>query len=114
MDMDNVVAKTLLGEYGWLLIVGFATLVFRQMLQNAVEAFMVFVGNDYNTDDVVFVGSDEKPARIVRVGIRNTTFYMRSSGQWNIKMVIPNEQLKTMIIKKRLPTNGDKGVSTQK
>ena len=107
-------AKLLIGEYGWILLIGFSSMLFRSAIMNMVEAFMVFVGNNYNTDDVVYVGADEKPARIVRVGVRNTTFYMRSDGQWNIKMCVPNEQLKTMIIKKRLPTNGGGPLTTGK
>ena len=35
---------------------------------------MVFLGNDYNEDDVVEV--DGSPARIVRVGMWKTTFFI--------------------------------------
>ena len=29
-------------------------------------------------------------------------------GKWNIKMIVPNESLKSMVIKKSLPKNGGK------
>ena len=68
---------------------------------------MVFLGNDFNADDVVYLGPEERPARIVRMGIRKTVFYMKDQdGRWNIKMAVPNESLKTMVIKKQLPKNG--------
>ena len=112
MNEDTI--KILLGDYGLWLIVGFVSILFKDVLHNSVEAFMVFIGNDYNSDDVVYVGADEKPARIVRVGLWSTTFYMKSGGDWNVKMVVPNEKLKSLVLKTKLPINGDKGMRTQK
>jgi len=110
--VNEEIAKTYIGEYGWLLVVGFFAVLFKDVIHNAVEAFLVFVGNDYNSDDVVYVGTGEKPARIVRVGVWKTTFYMKSDGDWNVKMVVPNERLKELVIKMKLPVNGDKGLKT--
>jgi hypothetical protein len=104
--VNEEIAKTLIGEYGWILFVGFIAVLFKDVIHNAVEAFMVFVGNDYNSDDVVYVGTEEKPARIVRVGLWKTTFYMKQNKDWAIKMVVPNERLKSLVIKTKLPTNG--------
>ena len=104
--VNEEIAKTLIGEYGWLVAGGFIAVLFKDVIHNAVEAVMVFVGNDYNSDDVVYVGTDEKPARIVRVGIWKTTFYMKQGKDWAIKMVVPNERLKELVIKTKLPTNG--------
>ena len=104
--MNEEVAKTIIGEYGWLVFVGFVTVLFKDVIHNAAQALMVFVGNDYNADDIVYVGTDEKPARIVRVGLWKTTFYMKQGNKWAIKMVVPNEQLKGMVIKTKLPENG--------
>jgi len=107
-------AKTLIGDYGWFLVIAFVSVLFKDVIHNSVEAFMVFVGNDYNSDDVVYVGADEKPARIVRVGLFSTTFYMKSGGDWNVKMVVPNERLKSLVLKTKLPRNGSGGLRTEK
>ena len=110
--MNEEIIKTIIGDYGWILGLGFFSVLFKDVIHNAVEAFMVFVGNDYNSDDVVYVGANEKPARIVRVGLWKTTFYMKSDGDWNVKMVVPNERLKELVIKTKLPINGEKGLKT--
>ena len=40
--------------------------VFRRFIESAVSGFLVFVGNDYNADDIVFLNG--RPGRIIRVG----------------------------------------------
>ena len=49
----------ILGEYGGLFIVGVLTLLFRSTIEKFVAGFIIFMGNDYNEDDVVEV--DGKP-----------------------------------------------------
>ena len=44
--------ESLIGEYGWLFIAGIITLLFQSTIQEAVDGIMVFLGNDYNEDDV--------------------------------------------------------------
>ena len=68
--------EILIGKYGWLFLVGIATLLFQSTIQEAVDGIMVFLGNDYNEDDVVEV--DGSPGRIVRVGLWKTTFFIIS------------------------------------
>ena len=95
----------LIGKYGWLFIVGIVTLLFRQTIESAVAGIMVFMGNDYNEDDVVEV--DGKPGRIVRVGIWTTTFFTYNIVDGKVvgggKMVIQNSKLKDLKIEKPLP-----------
>ena len=45
----------IIGKYGWLFLVGVVTLLFRSTIEKGVAGFMVFMGNDYNEDDVVEV-----------------------------------------------------------
>ena len=40
--------EILIGKYGWLFLVGIATLLFQSTIQEAVDGIMVFLGNDYN------------------------------------------------------------------
>ena len=95
----------LLGKYGWLFIVGVLTLLFRSTIEKLVAGMMVFMGNDYNEDDVVEV--DGRPGRIVRVGIWTTTFFTYNVVDGKIvggsKMVIQNDKLKDLKIEKPLP-----------
>jgi hypothetical protein len=95
----------LLGKYGWLFIVGVLTLLFRSTIEKFVAGLMIFMGNDYNEDDVVEV--DGKPGRIVRCGIWSTTFFTYDVRDGIIvggaKLVIQNDKLKDIKIEKPLP-----------
>ena len=95
----------LIGKYGWLFLVGVLTLLFRGTIEKFVSGMFVFVGNDYNEDDVVEV--DGKPGRIVRVGMWTTTFFTYDVRDGIIvggaKLVIQNDKLKDIKIEKPLP-----------
>ena len=95
----------IIGKYGWLLIVGIITLLFRSTIEKLVAGWMVFMGNDYNEDDVVEV--DGKRGRIVRVGIWSTTFFTYDVREGIIvggsKLVVQNDKLKDLKIEKPLP-----------
>ena len=95
----------LIGKYGLLFIVGVLTLLFRGTIEKLVAGWMVFMGNDYNEDDVVEV--DGKPGRIVRVGVWTTTFFTYDVVNGVIvggsKLVIQNDKLKDLKIEKPLP-----------
>ena len=66
---------------------------------------MVFLGNDYNEDDVVEVDGD--PGRIVRVGLWKTVFFIYHVVDGQIvggsKLVVANSKLKDLKIEKPLP-----------
>ena len=95
----------LLGKYGWLFIVGVLTLLFRSTIEKFVAGLFIFMGNDYNEDDVVEV--DGKPGRIVRCGIWSTTFFTYDIRDGIIvggaKLVVQNDKLKDIKIEKPLP-----------
>ena len=95
----------MLGKYGWLFIVGVLTLLFRSTIEKFVAGMMIFMGNDYNEDDVVEV--DGKPGRIVRCGVWSTTFFTYDVREGIIvggsKLVVQNDKLKDLKIEKPLP-----------
>ena len=97
--------KTLIAEYSWLFIVGVLSLLFRTTIESFVSGLMIFMGNDYNEDDVVEV--DGKPGRIVRCGIWSTTVFTYDIVDGIIvggsKLVIQNSKLKDIKIEKPLP-----------
>ena len=95
----------LIGKYGWMFGAGAAILLFRQTIESFVAGVMIFMGGDYNEDDVVEV--DGKPSRIVRVGMWSTTFFTYDVRNGIIvggsKLVIQNVKLKDLKIEKPLP-----------
>ena len=103
-QMETMVSEVL-GKYGWLFIVGVLTLLFRSTIEKLVAGLMIFMGNDYNEDDVVEV--DGKPGRIVRCGIWSTTFFTYDVRDGIIvggsKLVVQNDKLKDLKIEKPLP-----------
>ena len=109
--MEDLIQKQvteLLGNYGWMFLVGAAILLFRRTIENAVDGFMIFFGNDYNEDDVVEING--KPGRIVRVGIWKTVFFTYDVRGGKVvggsKLVVTNSKLKDLKIEKPL-TNLD-------
>ena len=103
-QVETMVSE-MLGKYGWLFIVGVLTLLFRSTIEKLVAGFMIFMGNDYNEDDVVEV--DGKPGRIVRCGIWSTTFFTYDIVDGVIvggsQLVVQNDKLKDLKIEKPLP-----------
>ena len=103
-QVETMVSE-MLGKYGWLFIVGVLTLLFRSTIEKFVAGVMIFMGNDYNEDDVVEV--DGKPGRIVRCGIWSTTFFTYDIVDGIIvggaKLVVQNDKLKDLKIEKPLP-----------
>ena len=97
--------KLLINEYSWLLVTGVALLLFQNTITEAVDGIMIFMGNDYNEDDVVMV--DGEPGRIIRVGIWKTVFFIYYVQDGKIvggsKLVIQNSKLKDIKIEKPLP-----------
>ena len=103
LDRDQVedIAKNLFSEYGWLFVAGLIALLIKDVMINLVKGIMIFYGHDFDNDDVIYISG--RQARIVRVGVTSTTFYMSDR---KTKMVVPNEQLKELTIEKTLPKNG--------
>ena len=95
----------LIGKYGWLFLVGVLTLLFRSTIEKFVAGFTIFLGYDYNEDDVVEV--DGKPGRIVRCGVWSTTVFTYDVREGIIvggsKLVVQNDKLKDIKIEKPLP-----------
>ena len=100
----EIMAKNLIGDYGWLFIAGLIVLLFQSSIKKLAASLFVFVGGDYKTDDVVFV--DGKPARIIRVGIVKTVFFIYDVHEGKIvggsKLVVQNEWLAELKIEKPL------------
>jgi hypothetical protein len=99
-QIENI-AKNLFSEYGWMFAAGVIVILVKDVMMNFAKGILIFYGSHFNNDDIIYISG--RQARIVRVGLTNTTFYMSDRKS---KMVVPNEQLKELTIEKTLPING--------
>ena len=103
--METNFIQELVNEYSWLFFTGILLLLFNNTISEAVDGIMLFLGNDYNEDDVVEV--DGSPDRIIRVGIWKTVFFIYHIIDGKIvggsKLVVQNSKLKDLKIEKPLP-----------
>ena len=99
----------LLGEYGWMFLAALAILFFKTTIETLIAGLLVFVGNDYNNDDIIIL--DGRPGRIVRVSMWKTTFYLynvktssddKKFVSGGTKMSVENDKLKDLKIEKPL------------
>lgn len=100
-DDAEVIAKNLFSQYGWIFAAGVAVILAKDVMMNFAKGILIFYGSHFNNDDIIYISG--RQARIVRVGLTSTTFYMTDR---KTKMVVPNEQLKELTIEKTLPLNG--------
>lgn len=65
------IGTNLIGNYGWLFLVGFVAMLFRSTLEGLVESVKIFWGNAINVGDVIYIWIEGKKyaGRIVRVGL---------------------------------------------
>ena len=104
---DNI--SVLLGEYGWMFLVALVVLFFKTTIESLLAGLLIFVGDDYNNDDIIIL--DGRPGRIVRVSMWKTVFYLYtirkgSDGKKFVsggtKLVVENNELKGLKIEKPL------------
>ena len=86
-QIENI-AKNLFSEYGWMFAAGVIVILVKDVMMNFAKGILIFYGSHFNNDDIIYISG--RQARIVRVGLTNTTFYMSDRKS---KMVVPNEQL---------------------
>jgi len=82
-------------------LIGTYAVLLKDAIHKAAEGFMVFMGKDFQNDDILYISG--RQARIVRVGFFKTIFYMTDR---KTKMVVPNDRLKMLVVEKTLPKNG--------
>ena len=111
-QIENVIQSNisvLLGEYGWMFLAALAVLFFKTTIESTIAGLIIFIGNDYNNDDIVIL--DGRHFRIVRVSMWKTTFYLYSiqkdpNGKKFVasgtKLIVENDKLKDLKIEKPL------------
>ena len=101
--------ETLIGQYGWMGVVAFILLIGRKTIESSIEAIKVFAGDDLNTDDVIIF--NDRPARVIRVGLWKTILFVYEVGcadgkpfiKGCNKVAVQNDKLKDYLIEKPLP-----------
>ena len=82
---------------------------FKTTIESSIAGLLIFVGNDYNNDDIVLL--DGRPGRIVRVSMWKTVFYLytikkgadgKKFVSGGTKLIVENNKLKDMKIEKPL------------
>jgi len=111
-QIENVIQgniSVLLGEYGWMFLAALVLLFFKTTIESILAGLLIFVGGDYNNDDIVIL--DGRPGRIVRVSMWKTTFYLytikKGAAGENLisggtKLIVENNKLKDLKIEKPL------------
>ena len=101
--------SVLLGEYGWMFLAALVVLFFKTTIESVLAGLLVFVGNDYNNDDIIIL--DGRPGRIVRVSMWKTVFYLYTikkdaAGKMFVyggnKLIVENDKLKDLKLEKPL------------
>ena len=94
-------AETAIGHYGWMALVAFVVLLFKDVLFNFAQGIIVYWGSNFHNDEILYISG--RQARVIRLGLTSTTFFMTDR---QTKMIVPNEQLKALVVEKKLPSNG--------
>ena len=57
MNKENVEGflESLIGEYGWLLLIAVVTIMAKDMIMNFAQGILVFMGNNFNNDDGIII-----------------------------------------------------------
>jgi len=107
------IGTNLIGNYGWLFVVGFLAVLFRSTLEGLTESFKVFWGNAINVGDVIYIWIEGKKyaGRIVRLGLFKTSIIVynishKDDGEPYISggedLEIQNDKLKDFIMTRPL------------
>ena len=95
--------QSFIGEYGWLLIAGATGLIFKETITSFAAAVSMSLFGGIKTDNVYSMGG--RACRVVRVGMRSTTFYFADT---KTRVDIPNEDIKGLRLEKKIaPMNGE-------
>ena len=92
------IVEAVAGYVAGLFVLGCLILLFRQAIENVVAGFIFKQGAELKHDQPILISG--RPARLVRVGILKTTFYMEVDKQ--TKLVVPNVQLNQLCLEVKL------------
>ena len=95
------VAEQAIGHYGWMIVAAFCALLFKDILFNFAQGLLIYWGSSFENDEILYISG--RQARVIRLGLTSTTFFMTDR---QTKMIVPCSQLKQLTVEKKLPVNG--------
>ena len=101
-DQIASAGQIFIGEYGWLLVAGAAGLIFKETITSFAAAVSMSLFGGIKIDDVYSMSG--RVCRVVRVGVRSTTFYF---GETQTRVDIPNEDIKGLRLEKKIAPMGE-------
>ena len=99
IETTETIITDMLGHYGWMFIVAFGVLLFKNVVANVLAGLTFMFGHDFDVDDIVYIGG-EKKARIIRQTPTKTVFHILETDR---KLIVPNTALYSLKIEKVLP-----------
>ena len=81
-DQLKDIGTNLIGNYGWLFVVGFVVMLFRSTIEGLTESFKIFWGNSINVGDCIYIWIEGKKyaGRIVRLGLFKCSIVVYNVG----------------------------------
>lgn len=96
MDPSQEAAmRIVLGDLAWIFLAALVLMVFRKVIENIAMGMLWKSG--MAMDSVYYISG--RKARLVRVSLTKTTFYMDDRHS---QMIVPNEQLTQLVIERQL------------
>ena len=76
------IGTDLIGNYGWLFVVGFLAVLFRTTIEGLTESFKIFWGKSFSVGDVIYIWIEGKKyaGRIVRLGLFKCSIIIYNVG----------------------------------
>tara|TARA_R110000824_G_scaffold107055_2_gene252951 strand:+ start:23294 stop:23623 length:330 start_codon:yes stop_codon:yes gene_type:complete len=90
-------AEGFIGKYGWLLLAGAVTIIFKDIVSQFAAGLTIWFSKEYTPDDMVLIGG--RKARIVRVGMKSTTFYFPDAST---KKTVSNATFTSLDIERKI------------
>lgn len=97
----------ILKQYWPLWVALFGSYIFKNWITNFLEGLAVYLGKNFNNGDVVIINGDK--ARIIRIGVRHTTFHIISRNTW---FIVRNDRFKYANIEKVLSNYNTKDIKS--
>jgi hypothetical protein len=87
--------RIVIGDVAWIFAAALVLMVFRKVIENI--AMGVLWKSGMKMDDIYYISG--RKARLVRITLTKTTFYMDDR---HTQMIVPNEQLTQLVIERQL------------
>ena len=103
IQTTETIITDMVGHYGWMFVVAFSILLFKNVVSNILDGLLFMFGHDFDVDDIVYIKGVDR-ARIIRQTPTKTVFHMLETDR---KLVVPNTDLYSLRIEKPMPGSNE-------